>query len=158
MSTTQPLPGVFHTPTSGEVLEVVGDRIRIFVDSKATNGACFIFEATTQPGAGPPLHRHGVDDEYFAVIEGTVKFVVDGKPQIVHAGGFAFAPRHSVHTFQNIGDKPSRMIITCVPGGLETPFRACDQLHKQGQLTPDKVTAVFEKFNLQVLGPPLSAL
>ncbi len=96
-------------PYGGEILSVVGERIRVLADAASTGGRAAIFEETTAPGMGPPLHRHGRDDEYFFVVEGTVKFVVDGREFTVEAGGFALAPRGSTHTFRNVGSSPSKM-------------------------------------------------
>jgi len=146
---------VVRQPGEGELLNVVGDRVRILADSAMTGGKCFICELCTDPGHGPPLHSHGRDDEHFFVAEGTVKFVVDGREFVVGAGGFAFAPRGSIHAFANIGKAPSRMIVTCCPGGLEVPFRAADTLAREGRMNPDTLAAAFRDFDLEFVGPPL---
>mgnify|MGYP001439169053 CR=1 FL=1 len=139
-----------------EILNVVGDRIRILADSEATGGKFLVFETITQPGSGPPLHRHTHDDEFFYIAEGSVKFEVDGVTRIVDAGGTAFAPKGSVHAFACAGQAPSRMIITCCPGGLERPFRECDALAREGRATPETIEAAFRKFDLEIVGPPLT--
>ena len=59
------------------------------------------------------------------VQEGRVSFLVDGQWQEVRAGGVVFAPRGSVHTFKNVGDKPSRMTVSTSPSGFETFFSRC---------------------------------
>lgn len=139
-----------------EILSVVGDRIRILADSEATTGKFLVFEVVTQPGSGPPLHRHTHDDEFFYIAEGTVKFEIDGVTRIAGAGDSAFAPKGSVHAFVSAGDVPSRMIITCCPGGLERPFRECDALEREGRATPETIQAAFRKFDLEIVGPPLT--
>lgn len=143
-------------PAQGEYLNVVGDTVRILIDSEATQGRYLVFETVTSPGAGPPLHRHGHDDEFFYIVEGTMKFIVDGVTHIVGPGGTAFAPRGSVHTFVNAGAAPSRMVITCCPGGLERSFRECDALGREGRATPETIEAAFRKFDLEFVGPPLT--
>ncbi|MCO6437451.1 MAG: cupin domain-containing protein [Phycisphaerae bacterium] len=143
------------SPDQGEILNVVGDRVRILADSSMTDGRCVVFENTTDPGNGPPLHRHGRDDEHFFVVEGTVKFAIDGREVVLTAGGSVFAPRGSVHTFMNAGTTPSRMIITCCPGGLEGPFREADRLAREGRVTPETLAEAFRKFDLEFVGPPL---
>ena len=147
---------VIRPAGEGEALSVVGERIRVLADSAMTDGKCFIFENISAPGNGPPLHRHGREDEMFYVVEGTVKFSVDGVESVVTAGGSAIAPRGSVHAFANIGDTPSRMIVTCCPGGLETAFRECDQLARAGGETPAAVTEAFKRIDLEIVSPPLS--
>lgn len=141
------------SPGEGETLSVVGDRIRVLADGAASGGRCFIFEETAPPGSGPPVHRHSVDDEYFYVLEGRVRFVVDGKEFIAEKGAFLCAPRGSTHAFSNIGDAPSRMLVVYTPPGLEGPFR---EAHEAGaSATPDQLAGMFAKFGVLFTGPPL---
>jgi quercetin dioxygenase-like cupin family protein len=140
---------------SSEVLNVVGSRIRVLVDFEASGGKYAIFEDSTQPGSGPPLHRHGVDDEHFYVVEGSVKFSLNGNESIHHAGDFVNAPRGSVHTYCNVGTGPLRMLVFCSPGGLEVPFRKVDRLSREGPLDIAAVEAAFAEFDLRFVGPPL---
>lgn len=140
----------------GEILIVVGERIRILADGASTGGRAAIFEETTPPGMGPPLHRHGREAEYFYVIDGSVKFVVDGREATVHAGGFADAPRGSSHTFRNIGSTPARMLITCIPAGLERAFREADRLGREGRADPESLAHLFRDYEVEFLGPPLA--
>ena len=79
----------------------------------------------TPPGGGPPPHYHVNEDEWFVVQEGRMSFFADGQWQEVRAGGVVFAPRGSVHTFKNVGDQPSRMIVSTSPAGFETFFSRC---------------------------------
>lgn len=140
----------------GEIVNVVGDRVRILADGVATGGQAAIFEDITAPGMGPPLHRHQRDDEFFFVIDGTVKFSVDGREFVAAAGGFAFAPRGSVHTFRNVGATPSRMLVACTPAGLERAFREADQLAREGRASPETLAAAFGRIGVEFLGPPLA--
>ncbi len=145
-----------HPPAGGEHLSVVGDRVRILADGAATGGKFLVFEETGPPGGGPPLHRHTHDDEFFLVLEGTLRFSVDGKETIVEPGGTIFARKGSVHTFVNAGQTPTRLIIVCSPPGLEGPFRECDQLAREGRENPETVAAAFKKFGVEIVGPPLT--
>lgn len=142
-------------PNEGETINVVGDGIRILADAHATGGRCFIFECTTPPGGGPPVHRHGVDDEFFFILAGRYRFLLDGKTIEAQPGSFVSAPRGSLHAFTNIADTPGRMLIITSPAGLETPFRRTHEASTSGPLTPDKLGAIFEAFNLTIHGPPI---
>lgn len=144
-------------PHDGERLNVAGDGVRVLADASSTGGRCSIFELTTPPGVGPPLHRHGVDDEFFYVIEGRFRFVCDGVERVAGPGTFLRAARGSVHTFVNAGDAPGRMLVVTSPSGLEGPFRETHRRAAAGEaLTPDVLTGIFAAFNLTILGPPLS--
>lgn len=144
-------------PEEGELIEIVGDRARILVDGEATGGQCAVFEAISAPGAGPPLHRHAHEDEYFHVQEGTVKFSINGKTFIGRPGAFVLAPRGSVHTFVNAGTGPSRMLISVTPAGLERPFRENAALFRRNpQASPAEIEAIFNRYGVEFVGPPLS--
>jgi mannose-6-phosphate isomerase-like protein (cupin superfamily) len=139
----------------GEMLSVVGDQVRMFADAEATGGKVVIFETRTQPGMGPPLHCHGIDDEYFFVIEGHVRFVVDGREFRLGPGAFAHAPKGSIHTFTNAGTGLLRMLVICTPPGLEQPFRAVHAMGPEGQTNMPAVIEAFARHSLTIHGPPL---
>ena len=61
MSTPNPPQPFVLSPADGERLSLVGESVRVLADAKATGGRCFIFEETTPPGGGPPLHRHAIE-------------------------------------------------------------------------------------------------
>ena len=142
-------------PKDGETINVLGDIMRILVDSRTSGGKVVVFEMTTQPGVGPPLHRHNREDEFFYVIEGSLKFWVDGNESIVAAGGSVFAPKGSVHAFKNTGKVPARAIVQCTPGGIEVPFRICHELGLKGQVNPQTVTEAMAQYGVDIMGPPL---
>ncbi|MCC6428864.1 MAG: cupin domain-containing protein [Phycisphaerales bacterium] len=143
-------------PDGGDTIVIVGDKARILADASATGGQCTVFEAITPPGVGPPLHSHEREDEYFYIIEGTVKFSVNGQIHVGSAGTFLLAPRGSIHTFMNAGPKPSRMLIWVTPAGLEQPFRENAALFKHNpQASPDQIAEIFDRFGVRFHGPPL---
>jgi quercetin dioxygenase-like cupin family protein len=142
-----------HHAHQGEHVRVVSDEVRILLDSKSTGNACMVFEETTHPGNGTPLHRHAKDDEWFYVIEGTAKFVVDGVETVVGPGGFVFAPKGSVHAFVNIGTTATRMVIGTYPGGLDGPFRAADRLGREGRANAETLGAAFAPHGVEFVGP-----
>ena len=45
--------------------------------------------------------------------------------EITPPGGAAYMPRGVVHTFKNVGDQPSRMLISITPSGVEKFFARC---------------------------------
>ncbi|MBY0112410.1 MAG: cupin domain-containing protein [Phycisphaerales bacterium] len=138
----------------GERLSIVGDVVRVLVDGGGSDGRVLVFEETVPPGGGPPLHRHGIDDEYFYILEGTFTFVLDGKRVTVGAGAFVTAPKRSLHTFMNSGATPGRLLVMTTPAGLEAPFREAGAMKEQ---TPSNLAAAFAKFELSFEGPPLGA-
>lgn len=144
-----------HGPTEGEAIMVVTDRVRVLADAESTGGKLFIMESTTQPGDGPPLHRHSKEDEFFYILEGTFRFVRDGADIVVGPGSFVSAPKGSTHTFANAGTGTGRMLVICTPAGLERPFRESAVAAGKGPLTPEILGGIFAKHDLTFHGPPL---
>jgi hypothetical protein len=61
----------------------------------------------------------------FYVVSGRVGFLVNDKWHEVGPGGTAFMPRGLVHTFKNVCDQPSCMLVMTMPSGIEKFFARC---------------------------------
>jgi quercetin dioxygenase-like cupin family protein len=146
------------TPGEGRPVHVLGNDLLIKISSKDTGGAFTVFEGRTQPLAGPPLHRHRDQDEWWHILDGEFRFEVDGQEIYARAGDTVFAQRGSRHTFQNIGTTPGRTLTTVVPGGVDLFFEELADVAPRG-IVPDpaKMRAVFAKHGQELLGPPLAA-
>jgi quercetin dioxygenase-like cupin family protein len=107
------------------VLHAFGEEVTIHLDGERTAGKITVWTEITPAGGGPPPHYHLNEDETFHVIEGRVSFLLDGKWHEVGPDGTAFMPRGVVHTFKNVGDQPSRMLISTTPSGIEKFFVRC---------------------------------
>ena len=150
--------GLVSARGDGRPVHVLGTDLTIKISSRDTNGAFAVFEGFTLPLQGPPLHRHRDQDEWWYIVEGEYRFEVDGEEIYASAGDTVFAPRGSIHTFQNIGDEVGRTIGTSVPGGLDVFFEDLEQAVPRGA-APDmaKLLPIFEKHGQELLGPPLRA-
>jgi quercetin dioxygenase-like cupin family protein len=123
-----------------------------------TGGALTAFESLAAPGEGPPLHRHEGQDELLYVLEGGLRFLLDGELQDAPAGSFVFVPRGAPHTWQNAADEPARFLVVFTPAapGMERFFERAAEL-------PDATRAreAFRSFaaegGMDVLGAPLAA-
>jgi quercetin dioxygenase-like cupin family protein len=107
------------------VLRAFGEEMMVLLDGERTAGTFAMWEAITRPGGGPPPHYHVNEDETFHVIESRVAFLLNEEWNELGPGGTAFMPRGVVHTFKNIGDRPSRMLLTTTPSGIEKFFARC---------------------------------
>jgi len=116
---------VIVAPEKGRVLEAFGEEITILLSGEQTGGRQTMWLETTPPEGGPPLHFHINDDETFHVLEGRVAFFQNSEWQEVGPGGSAFVPRGELHTFKNVGDRPSRMLLSTAPAGFEVFFSRC---------------------------------
>ena len=144
---------------NGTSLPVVGDEISIKISSRDTNGAFTVFEDTTPPLGGPPIHVHHVQDEWWYILEGEYLFEVDGEEIHAGPGDTVFAPHGSRHAFMNAGDTPARSLVTVVPGGLDIFFEELSAVAPTAAAAAADlglVAEIFRKHGLELLGLPLS--
>lgn len=136
-------------------LSVLGESITVRVASGEHAGRYAVVEEVTQPGAGPPLHRHSREDEIFHVVEGRIRVRRGDRDLDLGRGDIAVLPRGEAHTFVNVGAGPSRVMVTIVPGGFEGFFEAVDAEGLQVPRDGDRVTELAAEYGLEIVGPPL---
>jgi mannose-6-phosphate isomerase-like protein (cupin superfamily) len=140
----------------GKPLSVLGETIHIKISAADTDGRFTVIEETSTPNAGPPLHMHSREDEWFYVLEGSFLFDVDGKRITVSKGGSVFGPRGVPHTFRSTGTAPGRLLVMMQPGGFERFFEKMDQACQNGIPSIETIVPIFEEFGMTVIGPPLA--
>lgn len=150
------LQSLVLSPEQGDVLNTVGDVVRILAGSEQTAGSLAFFEVRTAPGAGPPLHIHAEEDEFFFVIEGLVKFSIEGKIHVCKPGSFIIAPRGSLHTFVNAGSTTLRMLVTVSPARIDAAFREnAAMMARNPSAGIPEITEIFGRSGITFHGPPL---
>lgn len=120
-----PLKAIVVPPEAGQSHTAFGDTVLVKLSKAQTGGALAAMISTAPPAHGPPLHRHGREDELFYVLEGRLGFFADGAWTEGGPGTIAFLPKGQAHTFRNIGEAPSKMLIITLPSGFETFFAHC---------------------------------
>lgn len=113
-----------------------------------TGGALGMFEADVAPGAGPPLHVHDREDEFFRVLSGRFGFWCAGDYVELTAGGCITLPRKIPHRFENVGETDGRLMVVVTPGGFEAFFPIVDLCRPE---TPEQLAAVASEFGLTFL-------
>jgi quercetin dioxygenase-like cupin family protein len=124
--------------TEGEPNLVLGDNMRFIITGEESGGAYTIIEQHNGPGVAVPPHHHTREQEIFYVIEGEVRYNVNGESVLAGAGMTVSIPRNVVHSFEFVTD--ARVLLTLVPAGIEDMFR---ELAKLSAGPPD-FTAVAE--------------
>jgi mannose-6-phosphate isomerase-like protein (cupin superfamily) len=156
-------PGQFSSGTGQKAVLVLGEVITFKSLSADTDGAYTLAETITPPGGGAPPHLQHKDEEAFYVLEGTYSFLL-GDELVEHGpGGYVFVPRGTVHSFQNAGDTPARMLILNSPGGYHEDFFLDVGLPVSDPENPPefdldqqiaKVLEVSGKYGIEMLPPP----
>jgi quercetin dioxygenase-like cupin family protein len=107
----------------GERIWIVGDTMTLLATGDSTGGSLVLLENLTAPGGGPPPHIHTREDEFWYVLEGTFEIRIGDEVHALEPGGFAYAPRGTVHNFRNTAATPGRILVGFTPGGMEGFFR-----------------------------------
>ena len=125
----------------GPVYSVLGEQVTFKVTGEETAGAYALVEEISPPGGGPPLHVHSREDEAFYILEGEYEFQIGDQVIRAKPGDFLYAPKHLQHTFKNVSDTHSKMVISLIPAGFEGFFRETGELAQSG---PPEIPVVIE--------------
>lgn len=110
----EPGPDPSDLPRSGTTIvnEGISSRFVFRQTSIETGGRLFEWDNFVEPGGGPIdlPHVHPHMREVFQVVDGEVRFAIDGAERMVAAGSEVVAEPGSTHTFQNVSDRPAYMI------------------------------------------------
>ena len=136
-------------------IEWLGVTYKTILESKATGGAMSIVDSLSPVGSGPPRHVHMLEDETFVMLTGLCRVWIEGEEFTKGPGETVFIPRGKEHTFQVIGDEPSRHLVILTPGGFEGFF--ADMAKGQFQIPADmaQIEESARRHNLTFTGPPL---
>ncbi len=143
-------------PGEGRAVWVPGHQVICKAAGEETGGAYSLREVV-MIGEGPPQHIHKAEDEAFYVLEGEVD--VKRGEETIHAlaGAFVLIPRGAPHTIWNTGSTPAKILAIFSPPGMEQYFIETGAEDKEPDTTAyiEKAMAVAEKYNLEIVGPPL---
>ena len=151
---TEAIRAVIVGPNDGTQVEgPVGGPLTFKVRGEQSGGALTALENVIPPGQGPPLHTHANEDESWYVIEGELRFKLEGEIQSAPPGSFVFVPRGTPHCFQNIADTPARILVMFTPAGMEHFF---DRFAALSAPDPEAFGKIGEPLGMKVIGPPLA--
>lgn len=119
------------------------------VSSTSTGGAYTVLELTLPSGGGAPLHTHRREDEIFHIIDGVCEVVCDGQTYSAEAGAVVVLPKDTPHAFRNPTDSPTRILITAVPGGLDTYFEALAHIRADDPTAAQQVTDINTRYAIE---------
>ena len=137
-----------------DVIEVGTLTIRYLVDGAAKRGLG-VFELTVPPGAMvPPPHSHTDNEECVYVLEGTLRYSVDGETRDLTPGDWMSTPRGSVHHFSNPTSDTVRALVVLTPDIGAGYFREVGVVVNAGG-PPDRVKllGVMSKYGLVPAAP-----
>jgi quercetin dioxygenase-like cupin family protein len=129
--------GIVLGPGAGELVTARGSAM-VFKATQETTGGSFSFMERELPPGGrrPPAHVHVAADEGFYVLDGTIRFWLDGEPADCAPGSFVLAPGGVLHTFANEGNTSARLLIIHSPA-MDGYFRELHELWADPAAPPD---------------------
>ena len=122
-----------------------------------TNGAFDYFTVEVAPKGGPPLHVHHKQEETIHVLKGRFSVRIGEQLFDLDEGGFAHLPSGTPHAFLNLTDEPGELIVVFAPGGGHRFFEELGPATRGGTAGHTEIAAIFERHDMSLLGPPLSA-
>lgn len=136
-------------PGEGQKLQIRKEAIYVKLGGEETAGAYAVLESLTPPGGGPPMHRHARQDKCFYVLEGEYEFRVGEQTMRAPAGTLVFGLRGIHHSFNNIGEKPARILGVIQPAGLENLFRESSEMLRSGDADRSQMTALSARYGIE---------
>ncbi|KXU82194.1 cupin [Paraburkholderia monticola] len=128
--------------------------IRYLIDGASTGGMG-VFELTVPPGSRvPPPHSHTNNEECVYVLEGVLRYSVDGVVRDLTPEEWMHTPRGSVHHFSNPHVQTTRALIVNTPDIGAQYFREVAAAIDAGKATDvAMLIAIMSRYGL-VPAPP----
>lgn len=93
-----------------------GSEIRPLIDrTTAEITRCSLAEETLLPGQSVTPHHHREIEEIYYVLSGSGVMQVGDEKREVAAGDAIYVPRYSIHTLENTGAEPIKLLLVCGP-------------------------------------------
>src|SRR5215475_14948125 len=138
-------------PDSGEQLNIADSQTFHKIKSKDTNGVFSVLEFVTPSGKGVALHVHEREDELVYLLEGEIEVTLGNQKMKAVPGVMALLPRGIPHGFTNVGNKPSRLLDTILPGQFDNYFVELAALYAVGEPSDEQIEALSRKYRIRYL-------
>ena len=144
-------------PGEGLRLQSGPGRDLIFkVTGEDTGGAFDYFIVEVAPKGGPPLHVHYKQEETIHILKGRYKIRIGEEIFYCQEGSFAYLPSKVPHAFLNLTDESGEIIVVYTPGGGHKFYEEFGPLSRNGPPDRKVIASIFAKYDMALLGPPLS--
>jgi quercetin dioxygenase-like cupin family protein len=142
-------------PQEQPVVTIGQLEIRYLIDGTVTGAGSGMFELTVPPGARvPPAHSHSQNEEIIYVLDGVLRYTVDGETRDLAPGQRMYTPRGSVHAFSNPHERAARALVVLTPDIGAQYFRDVAAIaNVPGAPDPAKMVEVMTRYGL-VPAPP----
>lgn len=140
--------------------------VRIRVPHEEGTDGISVIEHRAPFAESPPLHIHLREDELFCILDGELRFVVDGEERRSGPGEMVLTRKGVPHTYRVESAEGGRWLVITTHGDFERFVRelsrpaAAPELPKaSGPPSPDELQALGEaaqRHHIRLVGPPLA--
>ncbi|MGX1307375.1 quercetin dioxygenase-like cupin family protein [Amorphus suaedae] len=141
--------------SAGTTVSWLHSVYRILITPEETNGLLGMFSAVGAPRSGPPRHIHHNEDEVIHLVEGEVRFWLDGESFVRGSGDTVFIPRGKEHGFFILSETPARFVTCMTPGGFEGFFASVANRGLQIPQHAPEIGVLAAGFGCEFTGPPI---
>lgn len=149
-----------------DALWFLNTRVEIVVAAAAGQDRMSVLRHRAPRGDSPPLHIHDTEDEVFHVLEGRIRFEVEGQAVEIGPGDTLMAPKGRPHSYLVLSDEAAWLSVT-THGDFEGLVRAVAR-PAAGQGLPERagppsaeqaaaLEAICGRNHIRLVGPPLGA-
>jgi mannose-6-phosphate isomerase-like protein (cupin superfamily) len=115
-------------------------------------------EITVPAGMGPPPHVHA-GAELVYVLEGTIRYHIDGDVVEGGPGSFFYIPEGTEENFEPTSE--ARMLVIYAPGGMDRFFEEAGEVAGSREIPPtpegppdlEAMTAIAARYGLELRAP-----
>ena len=112
-----------------------------------------ILDMKIKPGFGAPAHISATEDKLFIVLEGTLKYLIGDKTEVVEPGARVQVPKGMVHGFTNVGSGDARHILVSTPRRHEEFFRDLHNIPEPRDQNMHLLPEIAERNCQSIVGP-----
>ena len=108
---------------AGQLMWFLDSLVTVRLSANAGADRISIIEHHLPHGSSPPMHVHHNEDEVFHVLDGTMRFRIDGQDIIAHAGQIILAPKGVPHSYRVESIQGARCLTITRGGDFERMVR-----------------------------------
>ncbi|MGB8190291.1 MAG: cupin domain-containing protein [Chitinophagaceae bacterium] len=108
-------------PSPENTRAVPGAVFNYLVRGQQTRNSFSLVKIEVMPGNEPPAHTHTREDEFYYILNGSMKFTVGNEVLTAHAGECIFLPMNVPHAFEVLSAK-AEVLMWMSPAGLDQWF------------------------------------
>ena len=112
-----------------------------------------ILDMKIAPGFGAPAHISASEDKLFIVLEGTLKYLIGDRTEVVDPGARVQVPKGIVHGFTNVGPGNARHILVSTPRRHEEFFRDLHNIPEPREQHMHLLPGIAERHDQTIVGP-----